>query len=307
MCAQFDNFPTQSFTYVTVTVHYRVAAVEPSLFLILMTPEDDDFDDEPPRTQRPKNLQKNDDGLAHAYRRQLAAGLGVADENGQSVSSETNCLPGTTGKAEEINALDDRPMSRGCGSLRPRLAVQVDHGLSPASRLEPAAALCLFLLQLCRRRCHYASHQTSVGIRHELSVHSLCARLDVCARYYYDNTDTCETTGSRTWYGIFRMCPDTSFILSILRSITAPLSLLADYFHMDHDSIYHVVDRFVAVPSLLLEVWKVMCLWQFGRTSTAAVYSMLTMTAVYCFAQSQHAQSIQDAQGFVTWHNRWHL
>jgi hypothetical protein len=76
---------------------------------------------------------------------------------------------------------------------------------------------------------------------------------------------------------------------------------------MPHDSIFHVLDRFVAVPSLMLELWKVACQWQFARTTTAALYTACTVAAVYCFGRSQHAQSLQDVEGFITWHNRWHL
>lgn len=71
--------------------------------------------------------------------------------------------------------------------------------------------------------------------------------------------------------------------------------------------MYHVADRFVAVPAMALEVWKVTCHWRYSDSSTAAVYTALTASAVYCFVQSQHAQSVQNVQGFITWHNRWHL
>jgi hypothetical protein len=89
---------------------------------------------------------------------------------------------------------------------------------------------------------------------------------------------------------------------------TAPLSFLADFLYMNHDSIYHVIDRFVAVPAMSLEIWKVVCLWRYGsHVTTAAIYTVFTITAVYAFLQSQHAQSIQDVDGFVMWHNLWHL
>jgi hypothetical protein len=76
---------------------------------------------------------------------------------------------------------------------------------------------------------------------------------------------------------------------------------------MDHDTFYHVLDRFLAVPGMGLELWKIACLWQYGRTHCAAAYQCLNLLAIYSFLQSQEAQSKRDVDSFILWHNRWHL
>jgi hypothetical protein len=78
--------------------------------------------------------------------------------------------------------------------------------------------------------------------------------------------------------------------------------------YMDQDSMFHVLDRFVAVPLMTLELWKVACLWRYAPyIRVTFLYTLSTLSALYCFLQSQQAQSLQDMIGFITWHNRWHI
>ena len=103
---------------------------------------------------------------------------------------------------------------------------------------------------------------------------------------------------------------------------------------MDQDSIFHVVDRLIAVPLMTLELWKVVCLWIWGwschgknicttgrshgtwrshyyddyhHTTVIVLYTFGTIMAIACFLSSQQSQSQQDIDGFILWHNRWHL
>ena len=99
---------------------------------------------------------------------------------------------------------------------------------------------------------------------------------------------------------------------------------------MDQDSIFHVVDRMIAVPLMTLELLKVHCLWRwcwsYGNSNmnkkgtfgtyyyfdyhhimVVVLYSYGTIMAVVCFLLSQQSQSQQDIDGFILWHNRWHL
>ena len=117
----------------------------------------------------------------------------------------------------------------------------------------------------------------------------------------------------------------------------APLSFLADYVYMDQDSIFHVVDRMIAIPLMTLELWKVGCLWRwrywerkssccavsktcgmnttmngtyidyYHSTTIVVLYTLGTIMAIACFLLSQQSQSEQDLNGFILWHNRWHL
>jgi hypothetical protein len=93
-----------------------------------------------------------------------------------------------------------------------------------------------------------------------------------------------------------------------LRIHKAPLSFFADFIYMDQDSVFHILDRFVAVPLMTLELWKVACLWRYAPHGfVTLLYTLSTLSALYCFLQSQQAQSLQDVKGFITWHNRWHM
>ena len=124
------------------------------------------------------------------------------------------------------------------------------------------------------------------------------------------------------------------FLLCMRHSVTAPLSFLADYIYMDQDSIFHVIDRMVAVPLMTLELWKVSCLWRwqayvdittstsiatrtvpkstsyyddYHKITVVVLYSFGTIMAVGCFLLSQQSQSLRNINGFILWHNRWHL
>jgi hypothetical protein len=115
-----------------------------------------------------------------------------------------------------------------------------------------------------------------------------------------------------------------------LQKKKAPLSFLADYVYMDQDSIFHVMDRMIAVPLMSLELWKVICLWRwcwtcgnknmnhehtgstlyyddYHHTTVVVLYTFGTIMAIASFFLSQQSQSEQDLDGFILWHNRWHM
>lgn len=97
-----------------------------------------------------------------------------------------------------------------------------------------------------------------------------------------------------------------AFFLILLQS---PLSFAADYLSMDKDSYWHVADRLVACPALVLEISKflLVCIRKCNHTSTCVVYGLSLLMAVICFLQSQQAQERLDRDAFVFWHNSWHL
>lgn len=98
----------------------------------------------------------------------------------------------------------------------------------------------------------------------------------------------------------------TAFALELIL-LQAPLSFLADYCYMEDDSVVHVLDRGLAMIGMLLELMKVCLLWRHQRKGFFChVYTLLCLWAIYNFGQSQHAQSIQDADGFIWYHNFWH-
>lgn len=76
---------------------------------------------------------------------------------------------------------------------------------------------------------------------------------------------------------------------------------------MDQDSLYHVIDRGLAVPLMLMELWKIGCFWRHAHPQTAVASTLCNAAAIYCFVRSQHAQSAADVEGFILWHNRWHM
>ena len=121
--------------------------------------------------------------------------------------------------------------------------------------------------------------------------------------------------------------------------IQAPLSFMADYLHMEHDSYWHAIDRCLAFPLLLSEVLRFLlqcqhtykdCIYRLyyshknsNRNSNATITNKSTanamhpllvlmwgwclLFAVFSFGQSTKAQAILDRDGFVLWHTAWHL
>jgi hypothetical protein len=96
--------------------------------------------------------------------------------------------------------------------------------------------------------------------------------------------------------------------------IQSPLSFIADYICMTHDSYWHVMDRFIAVPGMVLEVTKFAIMTTMAIKSpkhqhpiTCFVYGLALCMALYCFMKSQQAQTILDHDGFCFWHTAWHI
>eukprot|EP00543_Licmophora_paradoxa_P005112 CAMPEP_0202448170 /NCGR_PEP_ID=MMETSP1360-20130828/6979_1 /ASSEMBLY_ACC=CAM_ASM_000848 /TAXON_ID=515479 /ORGANISM="Licmophora paradoxa, Strain CCMP2313" /LENGTH=195 /DNA_ID=CAMNT_0049065611 /DNA_START=964 /DNA_END=1551 /DNA_ORIENTATION=+ len=84
---------------------------------------------------------------------------------------------------------------------------------------------------------------------------------------------------------------------------------------MSNDSIWHVIDRFLAAPALLLEFgrWATMLFAPPYKDGTpqvsntvCALYFIALLLAVYFYSQSQRAQQQLDRDGFVVWHTLWH-
>ena len=130
----------------------------------------------------------------------------------------------------------------------------------------------------------------------------------------------------------------------LLIFVQSPLSFLADYVNMTHDSYWHVVDRCLALPLMATEVVKflLMCRHSFlhyydynypnnnnnnntcqsqpqqhpheSTIETMAMHPTLVVTygvaiglAVFSFVQSTVAQSNLDRDAFMFWHTVWHL
>jgi hypothetical protein len=96
--------------------------------------------------------------------------------------------------------------------------------------------------------------------------------------------------------------------------IQSPVSYIADYICITKDSYWHVVDRCIAIPGMMLEMLKYMIMI---RTSiqyphrqsyvTCILYGLALVSAFFCFIQSQKSQGRIDRNGFVFWHTMWHL
>lgn len=64
----------------------------------------------------------------------------------------------------------------------------------------------------------------------------------------------------------------------------------------------------VATPALLLESSKILAMiYHRVKPSVLIFYSLALAFAVVCFAKSQQAQVELDRDGFVYWHNAWHM
>ena len=81
---------------------------------------------------------------------------------------------------------------------------------------------------------------------------------------------------------------------------------MADYMNMTNHSIFHVIDRFMALTNLILETSKVITMGFYVRPSTFYLQVCILITCVICFMNSSHCQHERDGEGFVFWHNLWH-
>mmetsp|Transcript_29861 Transcript_29861/g.68511 ORF Transcript_29861/g.68511 Transcript_29861/m.68511 type:complete len:262 (-) Transcript_29861:317-1102(-) len=93
----------------------------------------------------------------------------------------------------------------------------------------------------------------------------------------------------------------------LLIFVQGPLSFMADYVHMTNDSIFHVVDRFLASVMAILECIKIISLFHYVRPITFIACSVSFACTIGCFMNSQISQSNHDATGFIFWHNAWHM
>jgi len=104
---------------------------------------------------------------------------------------------------------------------------------------------------------------------------------------------------------------NTSFPLTpfamILIFFQGPLSFKADYCNMTNDSIYHVIDRFMAVINSFFYVTKFATYFWHGRTSTAVCQIAALIVTMLCFMKSQKAQIMQNPDDFCLWHTMWHI
>mmetsp|Transcript_14568 Transcript_14568/g.19921 ORF Transcript_14568/g.19921 Transcript_14568/m.19921 type:complete len:266 (-) Transcript_14568:1102-1899(-) len=86
-----------------------------------------------------------------------------------------------------------------------------------------------------------------------------------------------------------------------------PLSFLADYMNMTNDSIWHTLDRCVAVPLFLCELIKIWLMIPHTRRGVMTTYTSSTAIALLSFMMSQRSQKELNTDGFVFWHNMWHM
>ena len=117
------------------------------------------------------------------------------------------------------------------------------------------------------------------------------------------NCCRCQCELKLTGHFSFHACPSLSFSTCE----TAPLSFAADYLSMTHDTYIHTADRLLACPMMVFELAKVITMFPHVRTGTFSLYVLSVSVAVYSFIKSSQAQDNHDANGFIFWHNCWHL
>jgi len=76
---------------------------------------------------------------------------------------------------------------------------------------------------------------------------------------------------------------------------------------MTNDSMVHVMDRFMAVSMMILNSWKIHALFFHVRPGTFCTQLAAFSFAAFAFLNSQDAQESHDTDGFVFWHNAWHV
>lgn len=97
------------------------------------------------------------------------------------------------------------------------------------------------------------------------------------------------------------------FFALVLIFVQAPLSFMADYIHMTNDSPFHVIDRFIAVALVFLEVLRIVTSASYVNSSTLVLSVMAFMLAMFSFMNSQISQNKECTSGFIFWHALWHI
>jgi len=97
------------------------------------------------------------------------------------------------------------------------------------------------------------------------------------------------------------------FLATIAITVQGPISFMADYMNMTNSSVIHVIDRCLALPNCAVEILKIYMSYKFVRTETFVIHAVGLLCALYAFMKSQEAQSNLDADGFIFWHNTWHI
>lgn len=93
----------------------------------------------------------------------------------------------------------------------------------------------------------------------------------------------------------------------MLLSAIGPLCYLADYVYFNERSIFHVVDRVVAMVGMVLELWRVRLLQQFANPIMAFISTATVTLAIGCFLRSRRAQAAKHLSDFLVWHTLWHI
>ena len=95
-----------------------------------------------------------------------------------------------------------------------------------------------------------------------------------------------------------------SWILALLQG---PCSYFADYINMTNVSLWHLFDRLLACICMSLHLAETICSHRFTRPGIYLLSLACTAFAVFCFLKSQEAQIALDTDGFIFWHNMWHI
>lgn len=76
---------------------------------------------------------------------------------------------------------------------------------------------------------------------------------------------------------------------------------------MTDDHSVHVIDRVFATFMTVTYSWKMFALYFYARPTTFFIQLAAFSFALFSFMNSQDAQESKDPDGFVFWHNCWHM
>lgn len=86
----------------------------------------------------------------------------------------------------------------------------------------------------------------------------------------------------------------------IMWSVQAFLSIMADYFHIHHDSVWHGIDRYFALFNLITTLLRTL-----GSLNAWTV--LLAAIPVRCYVGANQAKEERDLESWHFWHFMWHL
>jgi hypothetical protein len=107
--------------------------------------------------------------------------------------------------------------------------------------------------------------------------------------------------GSGVLYALPCFIPAISFVDGSLWILQAILSVLADYLHIHHCSVWHGIDRYFATCNVVGTFYLA------AGTLNPCAYVLISPMPIGCYVFANRAKKQLDLPGWHRWHFAWHV